>query len=396
MRWAALLLVASTAHAAKITAGPYVQDAAADAFTLVYETDTPVKGLVVVQNGGTVSETQGTHHEARVVGLAPAKRYPYQVKLDGQLAASGEARTLPEHEPLTFVVYGDTRQGGAVEQAVAKRILGEAPDFAVHTGDLVRKGSDETAWLDFFDNERPLLASVPVFPVFGNHEKWGDPAGELTARFFPDLREKRWYSFTVAGSRFILLDGNAPDDGAQLAWLKDQLEQGRTAKNVFVFVHQPPFSLGDHCGSATSQTAWVDLFEQYRVRAVFAGHDHAYERMERNGVRYFVTGGGGAPLYDEQPCAEADRAAKKRYVQEYHYLRVKVSGDEVSVTAERVEPNRAIEAIRLSPHDSFVAEGPPLKSERRSHADDHWKYATGTLIALVVLGRFFFRRRRLP
>src|SRR5262249_33609714 len=204
-------------------------------------------------------------------------------------------------------------------------------------------------------------------------------------------REKRWYSSTVAGWGLIRRDGNAPDDGAQLAWLKDQLEQGKTAKNVFVFVHQPPFSLGDHCGSATSQMAWVELFEQYRVRAVFAGHDHAYERMERNGVRYFVTGGGGAPLHDQHPVAQAGRPAKKRYVQEYHYLGVKVSGDEVTVTAERVEPNRAIEAIRLSPHDSFVAEGPPLKSERRSHADDHWKYATGTLIALVVLGRFFFR-----
>src|SRR5581483_9855473 len=211
------------------------------------------RGLVTVKNGGTVSETAGTHHESRIVGLAPATRYAYEVQLDGHAAAAGETRTLPSHGAFTFVVYGDTRQGGAVEQSIAQRIRAESPDLVVHTGDLVRKGDDEGAWRDFFANERELLSSVAVWPVFGNHEKWGDPSAEYTRRFLPMLRDNRWYSRTFDGMRFIFLDGNVPDDAAQTAWLAQELESAKSARQVFVFVHQPPFSLGDHCGSATSE-----------------------------------------------------------------------------------------------------------------------------------------------
>jgi hypothetical protein len=388
-----LLLVGTVARAASITVGPYVQDASASGFTVVFETDQPARGLVTVKNGGTVAETAGTHHESRIVGLSAATSYAYEVQLDGQPAAKSETRTLPAHDPLTFVVYGDTRQGGAVEQAIAQRIQGDAPDLMFNTGDYVRKGDDEAAWRDLFTNERELLSHIAMFPVFGNHEKWGDPGAEYTRRFLPPLRERRYYVLTVAGCAFIVLDGNTPDDATQTAWLKDQLQAARGARHVFVLVHQPPFSLGDHCGSATAQLAWVDLFEQFRVRAVFAGHDHAYERMERNGVRYFVSGGGGAPLYDEQACGDLDRAAKRRYVQEYHYLRVRVTGDQVDLTAERLEPGRPIESVRFSSHDAFVAEGPPRPSDRAAHLNPQWKYAAAGLVVLLVAGGLVRRRR---
>jgi len=56
------------------------------------------------------------------------------------------------------------------------------------------------------------------------------------------------------------------------------------------------------------QDALVPLFEQYGVDMVFNGHDHHYERTcpiragqcssaQEGGVVYYVTGGGGAPLY---------------------------------------------------------------------------------------------------
>lgn len=307
------------------------------------------------------------------------------------LSGGARARALPEHDPFTFVVYGDTREGGAVEQAIAQRIVGEAPDLVFHTGDFVRKGDDEQAWRDFFEHQKAVLEAAPFYPVFGNHEKWGDPLGENAARNFSVLREHKYYSVRVAGSAFIVLDGNVPDDAQQTAWLAAELARAADARHVFVFVHQPPFSLGDHCGASTSELAWVELFERFRVRAVFAGHDHAYERMERNGVRYFVSGGGGAPLYDERACAEVDRAAKKRYVQEFHYLRVRVAGEEVEVTAERVEPGRAIETVRFGAKDEFVAEGPPIRSER---GVPQWALGAGGLIVLVVVARLLRRRQR--
>jgi len=45
-------------------------------------------------------------------------------------------------------------------------------------------------------------------------------------------------------------------------------------------------------------TALEPLFERYRVSAAFFGHDHNYQHYLKDGVNYFITGGGGAPLYD--------------------------------------------------------------------------------------------------
>src|SRR5581483_6785284 len=105
--------------------------------------------------------------------------------------------------------------------------------------------------------------------------------------------------------------------------------------------------------------------ERHQVRAVFAGHDHCYERLERLGVRYFITGGAGAPLYDErQSCPGYDHAARRIYAAEHHWVRVRVRGEEVEVAALRLDGS-AIETVRYSAHD-LVARGPapPLVDDR--------------------------------
>ena len=39
-----------------------------------------------------------------------------------------------------------------------------------------------------------------------------------------------------------------------------------------------------------------NLFVQNRITAVFAGHEHLFNEHVKNGVRYIITGGGGASL----------------------------------------------------------------------------------------------------
>jgi len=72
------------------------------------------------------------------------------------------------------------------------------------------------------------------------------------------------------------------------------------------------------------------LFRNSRVRAVFAGHYHAYgPTREFDGIRYFITGGGGAELRPEY----------KKSGGEHHFVRVKVSGDsfDIRVVTDRGE-----------------------------------------------------------
>jgi len=51
-------------------------------------------------------------------------------------------------------------------------------------------------------------------------------------------------------------------------------------------------------GDNKHMTALEPLFEKYKVTAGFFGHDHNYQHYLKDGVHYFITGGGGAPLYD--------------------------------------------------------------------------------------------------
>ena len=69
---------------------------------------------------------------------------------------------------------------------------------------------------------------------------------------------------------------------------------------------------------------------------MFSGHDHVYERAEHNGIRYFVSGGGGAPLYPRRPHPNpVDLEAVKKFERSFHFLRVTVTGSRVEVTGVR-------------------------------------------------------------
>jgi hypothetical protein len=88
------------------------------------------------------------------------------------------------------------------------------------------------------------------------------------------------------------------------------------------------------------------MFEDAGVDLVLAGHDHLYSVTKRiHGIRYVVTGGGGAPTY---PCSDkwfVDVCRERR-----HFLYVTVSADRMRVSAVPAfgEP---FDSFRVSPGD---------------------------------------------
>ena len=48
-----------------------------------------------------------------------------------------------------------------------------------------------------------------------------------------------------------------------------------------------------------------------RVSFVFSGHDHLYQRGEVDGLKYVVSGGGGAPLYSVRCGAKGKPRCKQ-------------------------------------------------------------------------------------
>ncbi|HZS36679.1 MAG TPA: metallophosphoesterase family protein [Polyangia bacterium] len=380
---------------AAITVGPYVQDVRPDGFTIAFETDAPVAATVSLPGHDAVT-APGTRHEARVEHLAPSTRYHYRVRAGDAELDGGDVITAPEGpHPFTFVVLGDTRDGPETEQAVIKAALAESPELALHAGDFVPIGGDAAAWPAFFNAERTLLAGVPLYPAAGNHELYQDAEGANFRRWFvlPEGgRDARHYSFRWGAARFVVLDANAT--GAAHADETRWLERTLAEKNpgpTFVLMHQPALSMGGHCGAGSDDADWVALFERFRVRAVFAGHDHAYQRLERNGVRYFVSGGGGARLYDQRDsCPAYDHAAHRVYAAEHHYLRVRVSGDRVELAALRPSGS-AIETVLLDDLPLVAGAAPPL-DVAGSPLPRRWPLAAFTILIVAVLGGILRRR----
>lgn len=378
---------------ATLLVGPYVQDVRADGFTVAFETS--AAATAEVRAGDVVVKTSGTRHEAIVRGVHGA-RVAYRVVVDGRDEGGGDVALAGDGARLDFVVYGDTRDGTGDELTLVELAARLHPDLVLHTGDVAPHGADVESWLGFFRGEAALLRDVPIYPTLGNHELFHDSLARTFRRFFvlPDGgRERLYYAFRAGPALFVVLDGNAPSP-AQTAWLRATLADAAAKKvpHVFAVVHQPPLSVGEHCGEALAQADWVALFEQYRVRAVFAGHDHAYERLERRGVRYFVSGGGGAPVYRERDdCARFDRAARRAYRPVHHLLRVRVDGPSVEVAALPVDGGAPIEVTRFVAGEAlFAMDAPPIAPERETPT---WTLAGGA-IAFLLLGLLVRRRRR--
>jgi acid phosphatase type 7 len=296
-------LAAAQAGGEKIVGGPYAVNVGSRSATVVW----------LVQKGEAAVGTEPGKLEKVVpvlraesislTGLNPGVTYYYQ-SFPGD-AGKGSFKTAPrEAAKFQFVVYGDTRTRHDVHRAVIAGLLKYSnPDFVMHTGDLVADGADTSLWPIFFDAERELLRKTAFFPALGNHE-------HNAKNYFDYLDARPYYSFNWGSAHFAVINsdienvsGSQAEKDAfwqeQTRWLEADLKEAQNLDLRFVFAHHPPeTAVKRRQGDNKHMTALEPLFEKYNLSAAFFGHDHNYQHYLKNGVNYFITGGGGAPLYD--------------------------------------------------------------------------------------------------
>jgi len=301
----------------------------------------PLDGLAL----RTVQSEAAVWHTLVVDGLSSGRRYRYQLSVDGLTAQAGEVTTAPpdgDPRPLLLAVFGDEQASpnndSVSSRSIVQSVLAEAPDLVIGTGDLVGEGGSQADWRELSKTHTPLWSQLLYVPALGNHELLGDPSGRFFRQLLPQAAA-RFYTLRFGFLQLIVLDGNRPGLAEQTQFLANELRKSDGDPLVrarLVVIHQPPLSSGLHCGTAGSMAAWMQLFERHHVDAVLTGHDHAYERLERNGVPYFVSGGGGAKLYDLAPCGEPDEPALQKYQSVHHYLMVEL----------RPQPDRVVISVR--------------------------------------------------
>jgi 3',5'-cyclic AMP phosphodiesterase CpdA len=208
------------------------------------------------------------------------------------------------------------------------------PSFILNTGDLVANGKDPAGWKAYDAITGDMRRQVPVYTARGNHDL-GGPGYEERMSAPIASGNRLYYSFSQSNCHVIALDCFSPlEQGtAQYEWLvKDLKESQDKFQHIFVFFHEPPYSIGLHGSNLKLRDLLCPLFKRYGVRAVFTGHDHIYYRTIRDDIPYIVTGGGGAPLY---PCDGAKAQPGDKWESVHNFVVVQVSGPRVTFTAIR-------------------------------------------------------------
>ncbi len=416
------------ANAGTVVAGPYLQRLTANGVEIRVETLAPEAASLEVESDDhtkrAFADASATFHSFHVIDLAPKTHYRYRVRVGTTAAPPGEFVTAPaddSREPFSFVLYGDNRTDDDAHASVVRAIRGESFDFLVHTGDFVANGGDLSLWKQFFRIEGSLLDDYCVFSCVGNHELFDDAAASNYLRYFgpsEGSRAKLYGSFRWGSARFFLL--NAFEDWAieERSWLEAELSRADAEPGLvwrFVVVHHSPWSAGHHGDDVKMLMAGVpDLLVRHHVDLVLAGHDHIYERGENHGLKYIVSGGGGAPLYPDITPKPSTRKAEATH----HFVLVSVSEGGVHLIAKRPDGS-TIESCGFGPHASWdcdkdvtpketadSAEAPPVggaapEPPRSSPARcgcrvpggrEEWTGADG--LTLLVGGLVLFESRR--
>ena len=199
-------------------------------------------------------------------------------------------------------------QNDPEREKIVKNIASEHPAAIILLGDMVSNGSDPAEWRYLENLLKPLVKEeIPVFPVLGNHEYWGDDSTALhyAGQVFPVFQKTHWYSIRYGNIIFIILDSNK-DNLSENAWSKQKqwfayklkyYDSDPAVKGIIVCLHHPPYSNSIVTGDNVNvQQAFVPPFlDSQKSLAMITGHAHTYERFLEKGKMFIVSGGGGGP-----------------------------------------------------------------------------------------------------
>ncbi len=286
-----------------------------------------------------------------------------------------------------FAIVGDT-QRTSVQECVIGREVNDAettiiidgiakakPAFLVHLGDLVFHGASETHW-QFFDHiARPLRdESIPILPLMGNHEYWGNNASarEHVKARFPRLQDQTWYADRHQHLGLVWLDSNRDElpEGTwskQVKWFNeamDELDGRDDVRGILLFAHHAPFTNSNVVDPDQSvQSDFVARFcESPKALAMMTGHAHGYERFVRGpnegcgsrDILFMVSAGGGGPRSDSlRPASETGftDAFAGPAPRPFHFVMVAQSDDGVTLTVHGMDKGesetRVIESLTL-------------------------------------------------
>jgi len=356
----------------RIQTGPALGAFGEDFFTVCLRTNLPAEVRLTVTEQAwaanrrpseprvsATTSSAGLYHRFR------ADRHPTCTRLRYELRASAPGQTpttagaaveLPvftgkgrANDRMRFIITGDSRTRTDKWGVVAAAILAEKPDFLIFNGDMNGHGSSDWEWDEHYfgpDPARRLLATVPYYPVYGNHEEDAAVMRELFYTPSDDGRAKDWAQ-EIGPALFVGIDGRPGHGWRDSRWIAGTLAASK-AKFIFFVSHYPAYSSGNNGelepdgqpedrGYRIARRVILPLLRKHRATAFVVAHEHCYERSDLpGGIAQICAAGAGAPLTSRKPDDQARRQNpySKIYLKTLNYGLFTIAGDTCTFQAK--------------------------------------------------------------
>jgi len=237
---------------------------------------------------------------------------------------SGVPTATVIQDPVTVAGAGDIGWCGVPQPEATAKLLDAIPGEVLTLGD---NAYPDASAADFRNCYEPNWGrhKYRTHPSLGNHERNTPGAAAYFDYFGENAGPARlgYYSFDLGSWHLIALDSTQAmgEGSAQLAWLKTDLASTSTSCTL-AYWHSPLFTSGPSPGFQESRDAWLALHKA-SADLVICAHDHLYERFAPQdpygrldlsvGIREFIVGTGGAPLYNATRSAANSEARGKAH-----------------------------------------------------------------------------------
>lgn len=193
-------------------------------------------------------------------------------------------------DDYSILVSGDSHLGGTEN---LKRVLDSAamPEISAY----FLSGDNTTGHVADYEVLKQLLDdadSVKSFPIAGNHDLFFDGWKSFFSLFGSSTFEVIIQTPT-SSDLFICLDtGGATLGDKQLDWLRNILKTRRELFRNCIFITHNNFIRNHYTGSTNLRNeemiVLLDLFAEFHVNALIAGHDHT-RNEDHFGVTDYIT-----------------------------------------------------------------------------------------------------------
>jgi acid phosphatase type 7 len=309
--------------------GPYLQSATSNSMVVRWRTDALSRSRVryglTVGNLDLVADdnTLKTEHIVKLIGLEPKTTYYYSIgSLQDtlQVGADNSFATLPlpgEEGKYRIGVFGDCGHNSTLHRNVRDQFIRYLGSNTLNAWILLGDnaypdGEDAQYQANFFNIHKDnLLKKYPLFPAPGNHDYHDVEFSQAVAQRTHEVayysnfsmpingeaggvasNNPAYYSYDIGNIHFLSLDSYGMEDnryrlsdtlGAQVQWVKSDLEANKNKGWVVAYWHHPPYTMGSHDSDKETELVrirenFIRILERYGVDLVLCGHSHNYER----------------------------------------------------------------------------------------------------------------------